>query len=242
LLWQPVHTLARRRVDLHADVRLERLLAHAGSQCESVDEFRVRQASAGLLFAIVSGVAVALATRAPLAVLVAVTAGFTLGATRARKMLERAVAERARSVRRELYTVNHLLAMHVRTGSGPIQAVQRIVDRGRGAAVEEFAAILGAIRRGVPEAEGFRRAAERTPEPSAARTYQLLAASVDRGSDLGAALLALSEDLRDARREQLHKDAVRRRAAMLLPTIALLAPIMLLFIAAPLPSIVLGAR
>ena len=92
------------------------------------------------------------------------------------------------------------------------------------------------------EVDAFRRAAENTPEPSAARTYHLLAASSERGADLGRALLALSEDVRDARREQMHKDAVRRRAAMLVPTIAILAPIMLLFIAAPLPSIVLGNR
>ena len=58
--------------------------------------------------------------------------------------------------------------------------------------------------------------------------------------DLGEGLLALSADLRDARREQVHKDAVKRRATMLVPTIAILAPVMLLFIAAPLPSIVLG--
>ncbi len=92
------------------------------------------------------------------------------------------------------------------------------------------------------EADAFRRAAQLTPEPSAARTYQLFATGTERGADLGAALLALSEDLRDARREQMHKEAVRRRAAMLVPTIAILAPIMLLFIAAPLPSIVLGYR
>jgi hypothetical protein len=90
------------------------------------------------------------------------------------------------------------------------------------------------------EAEAFQRAAELTAEPNAARTYQLLAAGVERGVDLASGLLALSEDIRDARREQLHKDAVRRRAAMLVPTIAILAPIMLLFIGAPLPSIVLG--
>jgi tight adherence protein C len=77
------------------------------------------------------------------------------------------------------------------------------------------------------------------PAPTT-RTYQLLAAGVERGVDLGNGLLALSGDIRDARREQMHKDAVRRRAAMLVPTIAILAPIMLLFIAAPLPSIVLG--
>jgi tight adherence protein C len=55
-------------------------------------------------------------------------------------------------------------------------------------------------------------------------------------------LLALSDDLRDARREELRQAAVKRRAAMLLPTIGILAPIMLLFIAAPLPSIVFGMR
>jgi hypothetical protein len=38
----------------------------------------------------------------------------------------------------------------------------------------------------------------------------------------------------------VRKQAIRRRAAMLLPTIGILAPIMLLFIAAPLPSIVFG--
>ena len=53
---------------------------------------------------------------------------------------------------------------------------------------------------------------------------------------------ALSEDLRDARREEMRKTATKRRAAMLVPTIAVLAPVMLLFIAAPLPSIVFGGR
>ena len=52
----------------------------------------------------------------------------------------------------------------------------------------------------------------------------------------------LSEDLRDARREEIRQTATKRRAAMLVPTIAVLAPVMLLFIAAPLPSIVFGSR
>ena len=132
--------------------------------------------------------------------------------------------------------------MHVRTGAGPMQAVQRLVDRGHGAAVSELRDALAWIRSGMGEAAAFRRAAELRPEPSATRTYQLLAAGVERGVDLAGGLLALSEDIRDSRREQLHKDAVRRRAAMLVPTIGILAPIMLLFIAAPLPSIVLGHR
>ena len=237
----PLHALAATRRS-GADDRLERLLVQSGSAAESAPDFRVRQIATGAVVGLFCGVLTALITRSPIAVLVVAVAAYTLGSTRSRKRLERTVAERAQRIRQELYTVNHLLAMHVRTGSGPIQAVQRIVDRGRGAVVEDFRGLLAAIRHGTNEAEAFRRAAELTPEPSAARTYQLLAASSERGSDLGVALLALSEDIRDARREQLHKDAVRRRAAMLVPTIAILAPIMLLFIAAPLPSIVLGHR
>jgi tight adherence protein C len=183
---------------------------------------------------------VALTLKTPLIVLVGGVAGFVYGASQARARLERRIAARAARIRLELYTVNHLLAMQVRTGSGAMQAVQRVVERGRGAVVQELNDVLIWTRSGLGEAEAFRRAAELTPEPSAARTYQLLAAGVERGVDLGSGLLALSGDIRDARREQMHKDAVRRRAAMLVPTIAILAPIMLLFIAAPLPSIVLG--
>jgi hypothetical protein len=98
------------------------------------------------------------------------------------------------------------------------------------------------IGAGMSEGDAYRRAAELTGERCAARTYHVLASGIERGGDLSGGLLALSADLRDARREQLHKDAVRRRAAMLVPTIGILAPIMLLFIAAPLPSIVLGHR
>ena len=224
------------------DERLARLLRQAGVDETTPDEFRTRQIGEGAVVAAIAGLGVAVLTHSPLAVLVTAVAGYTVGSTRTRKRLEHAVTERAARIRQELYTVNHLLAMHVRTGSGPIQAVQRVVDRGRGVVVEELGALLGAIRHGMSEVDAFRRAAENTPEPSAARTYHLLAASSERGVDLGRALLALSEDVRDARREQMHKDAVRRRAAMLVPTIAILAPIMLLFIAAPLPSIVLGNR
>ena len=88
------------------------------------------------------------------------------------------VASRAARIRLELYTVNQLLAMQVRTGSGAMQAVQRVVDRGRGAVVQELGDVLTWMRSGMGEAEAFRRAAELTPEPSAARH---LSASRGRG-------------------------------------------------------------
>ena len=42
------------------------------------------------------------------------------------------------------------------------------------------------------------------------------------------------------RREEIERQAVRRRGAMLLPTIALMAPVVLLFIIAALPTVIFG--
>ncbi len=231
---------ASRAIESRGDDHLARMLRQAAFDDVTPERYRTRQLTHAVLFAVGGGIAAAVTVKTPIIVLVAAIAGFAYGASRARSWLERAIAARAGRIRLELYTVNHLLAMQVRTGSGAMQAVQRVVERGRGAVVEELADVLTWTRSGVGEADAFRRAAELTPEPSAARTYSLLAAGVERGVDLGGGLLALSSDIRDARREQMHKDAVKRRAAMLVPTIAILAPIMLLFIAAPLPSIVLG--
>jgi Flp pilus assembly protein TadB len=229
-------------IESRSDERLARMLRQAGTPDVTPDQYRVRQVVTACASALIAGTVAAVVIRKPIIVLVAAAAGFLYGATRTRRHVERAIEERATRIRLELYTINHLLAMHVRTGAGAMQAVQRLVDRGRGAVVDELADVLTWTRSGMAEPDAFRRAAELTPEPSAARTYHLLAAGVERGVDLGAGLLALSADIRDARREELHKQAVRRRAAMLVPTIAVLAPIMLLFIAAPLPSIVLGHR
>jgi pilus assembly protein TadC len=91
----------------------------------------------------------------------------------------------------------------------------------------------------MPAGAAFRRIADVTPEPHARRCYQVLATADERGSDLAAALLSLSEDIRDDRRDAIRRQATRRRALMLIPIIGILAPILILFVAAPLPWIVL---
>ncbi len=71
-------------------------------------------------------------------------------------------------------------------------------------------------------------------------TYNVLATAQERGSDLADALLALSKDLRQARREDLQRDAARRRLLLVFPMIVVLAPLVLLFLGAPLPSLIFG--
>lgn len=168
--------------------------------------------------------------------------GVVVGATRSRGRLQAAVDDRRARMRIEIYTVNQLLAMRIRSGAGVIQAVSQVVERGRGEVVGELAEALRAHRAGARAGEAFARVAAATPEPYCARTYSLLALAEERGVDLADGLLALAEDVREARREAIKRNATRRRAAMLIPTIAILAPVMLLFVGAPLPRIVLGWR
>jgi tight adherence protein C len=230
-----------RFVETRSDEHLRLKLRQAGFHDLSAEEYRIRALGQAALFT-AAGAAIGIALRSPILTLLLAACGLLYGSTRWKGRIDRAISDRRDRLRLELYTVNQLLAIHLRTGAGPVQATQRIVDRGTGAMVEELDAVLTWVRSGVSEPDAFRRAAELTPEPSAARTYKLFAAGAERGVDLAGALRALSEDLRDARREDLRRIATKRRAAMLVPTIAILAPIMLLFIAAPLPSVIFGSQ
>jgi Flp pilus assembly protein TadB len=222
--------------------RLAVQLRTAGFADASVEQFRVRQfGAAGAMAA--AGVALgAIVLHSPAMTLLLAACGAAVGYTRAPAQLAQRVETRQRRMRLELVTIDQVLAIHVRAGAGPVQAISRIVERGHGEVVDELRAILASIRSGRAEADAFRHAATVTAEPHAARTYRLFALAAEQGADLGTALRALSDDLRDVRRDELRRDATRRRAAMLIPTIAVLAPIMLLFVIAPLPSIVLGGR
>jgi tight adherence protein C len=202
--------------------------------------YRLRQL--GSVVAAIGGVGLAAAAVgvSPGQVMALAALGLVVGATRQRGRLDRAIDERRCRMVVEIYTIDQVLAMRVRSGGGVIQAVSQVVGRARGEVVEELREALRLHRAGLPAADAFRRIADETPEPSCARTYGFLALAEDRGTDLAEALMSLAEDVREARREALRRAATRRRAATLVPTIAVLAPVMLLFVGAPLPSLVLG--
>jgi tight adherence protein C len=173
-------------------------------------------------------------------VLLAGLLGFVVGAMRWRSRVDRAIGRRREQMRIELYTVNQLMAMQLRAGGGVMQAIRQLVRRGRGVVIEELGEALRGVESGAVPAEALEREAELTAEPSAARTYRVLASGVEHGADLASALLELSEDIRDDRREAIRRAATRRQAAMLVPIVCVLAPVMLLFVGAPLPSLIFG--
>lgn len=166
--------------------------------------------------------------------------GFITGATRRRGRIDSRIEERRQRARIELYTINQVLAMRTRVGGGIIQAVQHVADRGHGVVASDLRDALRLHRGGLSAAEAFQRIAMASPEPFAARTYRTLGAAEDRGTDLGEALLSLSHQVREARRDALRRQATKRRAAMLIPIIGIMAPVMLLFIVAPVTELVFG--
>jgi tight adherence protein C len=241
--WRGVVAAATRLVwPMGADERIAQRLREAGFDDRGVEIFRVRQCGQAAGFAAVGVVVGGVVLHSALMTLLLAGCGGAVGLTRGPARLARLGEERRMRMRLELVTIDQLLAIHVRTGAGPVQAMTRIAERGHGEIVDELRATLTSIRSGRSEADAFRHAAALTVEPHAARTYRLFALAAEHGADLGVALRALSDDLRDVRRDELRRASTRRRAAMLVPTIAVLAPIMLLFVIAPLPSIVLAGR
>jgi tight adherence protein C len=248
LFGPPIQALARslnRIIETGGDEALQLRLRQAGllqdiPEASRIQEYRVRQlaaAVAGVGLGTAAGLMVFQRTGAALGL---AFVGFVVGATRWRGRVDSAIENRSEQTRIELYTVNQLLAMHTRVGGGVIQAVQMVADRGEGIVAGDLRDTMRLHRGGMNVAAAFQRMAEITPEPFAARTYRLLATAEDRGTDLGRALLALSSDVRDARRDTLRRQATKRRAAMLIPIIGLMAPVMLLFIIAPVTELVFG--
>lgn len=200
---------------------------------------QLRSVALAVGLALIAGQLLALS---PLPRLLLVAMGLVVGATRQRSALDSAVERRREQMRIEIYTINQLLAMRVRAGGGVINAVQQVVRRGEGEVVAELGDALRLHRSGWRAGDAFRRIAELTPEPFCGRTYRLLATADERGADLAPALLDLAEDVRETRRESIRRSATKRRAAMLIPTIAILAPVLILFVAAPLPYLITGWR
>ncbi len=161
-------------------------------------------------------------------------------ATYQRSRLTAASEKRGQRMRGEVYTVAQLLAVRLRTGSGPVDAVRSVCDTARGPVVAELSEALSWISSGTVAQRAYDKLAEATDEAAAARLYRLLAASSNSGGDIAGSLLSVAEDLRVEHKQDLARAAVKRRTAMLLPLLLFITPVMILFVAVPLLPMIFG--
>lgn len=229
-----------RRFDIADYEELELRLRQAGMSHLDPVQYRMRQLASGV-GGVSLGVFLGLTLLgSPGGVLLLMLAFGFPAATVQRNRVQRAIDLRRARMRTEVYTVTQLVAVHLRTGHGPVEAIRSVSRLGRGPVVEELREALNWMSGGALPQESYERLAATTPEPSAARLYRLLAASARSGGDIGGALLAVGDDLRAERRDEVARLAVKRRTAMLAPLLMLIAPVMVLFVGAALPSLVLG--
>lgn len=166
--------------------------------------------------------------------------GAVWGASRSRARLEKAIVARCEQQRAELVPIGELLAMEISIGTAPVVAVERLARDTRGAVADDLTDAVASIRDGTKPQAAFDRLADRTVEPAAARFYRQLATDTGDAATLTRSLLAAVRDLRIAQREEIARLATRRRFSMLLPTVLVMGPVMLLFLAAPLPHLIFG--
>lgn len=217
---------------------LQRRLRQAGMAHLSVDQYRMRQlatTAAGISLGAATGL---LLHRSTALMLVLIICCGVPAATWWRNKALRAIETRAQTMRIETYTIAQLLAVLLRTGHAPIDAVRTLTTQTSGAITTELRQALEWTNGGLAAADAYRRLAEDAVDPAVARLYRIIATGTRSGGDIASALLVLAEDVRNERRQELARQAARRRMAMIAPTLLLIAPVMLLFIAAAIPHIV----
>ncbi len=229
-----------RLIDVADNETLRLRLRQAGWADTDPEQYRIRQLAWTVGGLVVGAMLGALWASSAVGFMLCVVGVGFFSATRLKGRVQSAISERQKRMQSEAYTVAQLVAVHIRTGHGPIEAVRAVCSLGRGPVVDELREALNWISGGTSPQRAYDKLAEMTPEPAAARLYRLLSASSRTGGDVAQALLAVAADLRDERREQIARAAVRRRTAMLLPLLLFIAPVMVLFVAAALPSLILG--
>ena len=227
-------------LDADGSESVELRLHQAGYSAVSADQYRTRQL-AWAVGSAAAGIALGMALGQPSGVVLLLGAllGFP-GATLWRSRLERAIDARRARMRIELSTVAQVLAVYARTGHGPVEAVREVTRRARGDVIGELAEALGWITVGTDPRHAYEQLAQRTAEPAASRLYRMLGSAAHSGGDVARALLAFADDLRTERAEEIARRAIRRNSAMLIPLLVLVAPVMLLFVAAALPHVIFG--
>ena len=228
-------------VDAGGDAAVQLRLRHAGRRDLTPDRYRLQQLTATVQGVGIFAVAALVVAPSGATVLLAGAFGGVWGASRWRAKFDRAITRRREQMRAELYTVAQMLAIHLQAGSSPLVAVEGLTRRGAGEVAAEMGEALEWIAAKTSARQAFERLAAETVEPAAARLYRLLATSdTGAGDTLALALLHTANDLRTQRREDVERLAARRRFQMLLPMILIMGPVLLLFLVAPLPTLILG--
>lgn len=143
--------------------------------------------------------------------------------------LSRRVAARRLAAAASFPTVADLLCLAVTAGESLRAALDVVAATAAGPLAEEIAVALRESRAGRPLAECLIERADALGEPGFERFVRAVVAATERGVAVGDALRAMAGDARDAQRVALLEAAGRKQVTMLVPVVALILPVALVF-------------
>jgi tight adherence protein C len=167
-------------------------------------------------------------------------AGAFSGARRMPERLKAKTKRRSERLRSDLPTVAAVLALKIENNKSLVVAVSDVVGQGSGPVVQDLGRAVHLVNAGYGEAPAFELLAAETAEPAAARFYRFLAAATGGGLDLAKALLDQANELRAQRREEVERTAARRQMSLVVPNLVFMAPVLFVFLLAPLPQLLFG--
>jgi len=173
-------------------------------------------------------------------VLLFAAAGVFFGARNLPDKTKRLILRRRRRIRNDLYSVAQLMAIRAQAGDPLLGAVHDLAAQGSGPVIDDLRRSLDRIATGYGAAAAFALLATESAEPKAAEFYRMLAVATHGTIELPDNLLKLAQELRAQRREDITRHSTRRQAAMVVPILAIMAPVMILFITAPIPRAIFG--
>jgi tight adherence protein C len=225
--------VAARLHDVLGSIDIDARVAASGWPC-SVRDFRMSEVSwgiGGLAAGLASCALLAAGGRAisPVAALVMAlvfAAGSVLWRERA---LDRAVAARRAAMLAEFPTTVDLVCLAVTAGESLRGALDIVARTGGGPLAFELRAVLRAARAGEPLADALGVAARRIDLAPFDRFVDAVVAAQQRGLPLADALHALAGDVRESRKRDVLEAAGRKQVAMLIPVVALVLPVAVVF-------------
>jgi Flp pilus assembly protein TadB len=135
-----------------------------------------------------------------------------------------------------------MLTPKIRSRMTVVAAAQDLISQGTSPVIDDLARALSLIGSGFGEQGAFELIAKESPEPAATRFYNVLATASTGGIDLAPALLETARELRTQRREEVKRTATKKQMAMIIPDLAFMAPVLLVFLVAPVKLLLFGAH
>jgi tight adherence protein C len=224
--------------------RLQRLLGDDGRDLQSrlaasgstntPSGFRTEQATWGLA-GFAGGLGLTLGLLAlgrsvsPVFALLVAGAFAAVGVVARDRSLTRAVEARRERARVEFPTVVDLVCLAVTAGESLRGALDLVARAGNGPLAAELRLALRVARTGVPLAEALEARAAQLGLGPFDRFVGAVVAAQERGMPLADALRAMAFDVREAEKRQVIETAGRKQVSMLVPVVALILPVAIVF-------------